>query len=57
MVKSDNTQEQPPILVRLSFRVPSGKTAEFEVAYREQLLPILNQRGLTESPERGRAGA
>ncbi|OGG51169.1 MAG: hypothetical protein A3F84_19335, partial [Candidatus Handelsmanbacteria bacterium RIFCSPLOWO2_12_FULL_64_10] len=44
-----------PTLARLSFWVPPERMAEFEVAYREKLVPILKAHGLAESSERGRA--
>lgn len=53
MVESDQMEE--PILVRLFFEVPPERIAEFEVVYRDQLLPVLQKRDLTESLERGRA--
>ena len=53
MVESDQMEE--PILARLFFEVPPEWMAEFEVVYRDQLLPVLQKRGLTETSERGRA--
>ena len=44
-----------PTLARLSFWVPPEKMAGFEAAYQEQLVPLLKQHGLAESPQRGRA--
>ena len=46
-----------PTLARLSFWVPPERMAEFETAYRKQVLPILKRHGLEESPERGWATA
>ena len=48
-------QAEGPTLARLSFWLPPGRMAEFEGAYREQVLPILMRHGLVESSDRGRA--
>ena len=50
-------QAAEPTLARLSFWVQPERMADFEKAYREQVLPILKRHGLMESPERGRATA
>ena len=42
-------------LARLSFWVPPGRTAEFETMYDKELVPLLEQHGLVESSQRGRA--
>ena len=44
-----------PTLARLSFWVPPERMAEFEATYEEQVVPILQQHGLVESSQRGRA--
>jgi hypothetical protein len=44
----------PPILVRLSFRVPPERIDEFEAIYQKEIKPFLLQRGLVESSENGR---
>ena len=46
-----------PTLARLSFWVPPERMAEFETAYEKQIVPILNEHGLVESPVRGRTTA
>lgn len=42
-------------LVRLAFWVPPERMAEFEVDYREQVVPFLRQFGQVESSRKGRA--
>ncbi len=42
-------------LARLSFWVPPERMAEFERAYEDQLLPVLQKRGLVASAQEGRA--
>ena len=44
-----------PTLARLSFWAPPERMAEFERAYRKQVVPILERHGLVASSERGRA--
>ena len=46
-----------PTLARLSFWVPLERMAEFEVAYEEQAVPVLEQHGLVVSTRRGRTTA
>jgi hypothetical protein len=43
-----------PALARLSFWVPAARMAEFEKAYEQQIVPILEQHGLLQSGECGR---
>ena len=43
-----------PTLARLSFWVSPERIEEFESAYEERIVPILNEHGLVESPVRGR---
>ena len=47
----------PPTLARLSFWVPPERMAEFEVAYEERAVPVLEQHGLVVSTRRGRTTA
>ena len=44
-----------PTLARLSFWVPPERMAEFQAAYEEQVVPILEKHGLVETFQRGRA--
>ena len=44
-----------PTLARLSFWLPPERMADFETAYRAQIVPILARHGLAESLERCRA--
>ena len=52
---SASTGADKPTLARLSFWVPPERLAEFARAYDQQLLPLLQKRGLSASAERGRA--
>ena len=42
-------------LARLYFWVPPERMAEFETVYEEEIVPLLQQHGLVESSQRGRA--
>ena len=44
-----------PVLARMYFIVPSERMAEFEAAYRQELLPLFEHHGLVESVRKGRA--
>ena len=44
-----------PTLARLAFWVPPERMAEFEVAYEQQFVPLLDRLGLVPSDEPGRA--
>ena len=44
-----------PTLARLAFWIPPDRMAEFEVDYREKVVPIVKKHGLVESTVRGRA--
>ena len=44
-----------PVLARLSFWTPPGRTAEFAADYEAKVAPILKRHGLVPSSERGRA--
>jgi signal transduction histidine kinase/ligand-binding sensor domain-containing protein len=44
-----------PTLARLSFWMPPERVADFEAAYEERIAPLLQERGLVESAQRGRA--
>ena len=44
-----------PTLVRLSFRVPPDRMAEFEAAYEKRVAPVLKRHGLVASARTGRA--
>ena len=46
---------EEPTLARLSFWAPPERMAEFEAAYEEQVVPILEKHGLVETFQRGRA--
>jgi len=48
-------EAREPTLARLSFWVPPERMSEFEGAYQEQLLPVLESKGLVESNQRSRA--
>ena len=54
-IPTSRTSPPPPTLARLSFWLSPDRFSEFETAYREKLVPILEKHGLTESSERGRA--
>jgi len=43
-----------PTLARMSFWAQPGRMAEFETAYKEQILPLLRAHGMKESVEKGR---
>ena len=44
-----------PTLARLAFWVPPDRIAEFETAYEQKVVPILQKRGLVPSSRKGRA--
>ena len=46
-----------PTLARLFFQLPPARLPDFESAYEQKLLPILQKHGLTPSAERGRPPA
>ena len=46
---------EDPTLARLAFWVPPERMAEFEAAYEQKVVPILERHGLLPSSERGRA--
>ncbi|MBT4500543.1 MAG: SpoIIE family protein phosphatase [Gemmatimonadetes bacterium] len=46
---------EEPTLARLAFWVPPERMEEFEIAYEEQVVPLLEKQGLEASSERGRA--
>jgi len=53
--ESPDTERIPLALARLSFWVPAARMAEFEKAYEQQVVPILEKHGLVQSGECGRA--
>ncbi|MDP6038462.1 MAG: hypothetical protein QGG64_07925, partial [Candidatus Latescibacteria bacterium] len=54
LILVSNAEAKDPTLARLYFEVPPERMAEFEVAYRTQLLPVLKKYGMEESTLRGR---